>query len=280
MDFDIPKDYFLDEVRDGFFVPSMIKKSWAVSIIDYKILDEICDKLGLNIFFMYGSLIAVIRHAGSIPWDDDIDSMMFHDEYQRLKVFLDNGGLPENFRMNDYTQMGTGNLVRKWLDNVDAIKNRDRWEESFGFPFVNNIDVMLIDYLPDGEKNMQYYRDVVELLQYVKDFADVIEAGSENYDKAEFEYSLDLLERVLKVKYDKEKDGRLSIWTWKMLDEFTARYTTRDGSEVASVAHYMTHGNGKFPKRFYQGYIDMPYEFTTVKVPVGYDGITKNYFGD
>ena len=28
----IPKEYFLDEVRDGFFVPSMMKRSWAAML--------------------------------------------------------------------------------------------------------------------------------------------------------------------------------------------------------------------------------------------------------
>ena len=280
MIFDIPKDYFLDEVRDGFFVPSMIKKSWAASIVDYKVLEEICDKQGYNLFFMYGSLIAVIRHAGSIPWDDDIDSMMLHDEFQKLKKYLDDGGAPEHYWMNDYSIMGNGNLVRKWMDNDDAVKTADRWEESFGFPFINNIDVMMLDNLPDGEEAMQYYSDVVDLLQYLKDFADVIETGSEEYNKEEFSYSLDLLERVLKVKYDPNSKEKLSVWIWRMLDEFTAKYRFGVGSYVASVSHYLTNGNGRFPKSFFQDFLEAPYEFTTVKVPVGYDGVLRDFFGN
>ncbi len=280
MVFDIPKDYFLDEVRDGFLVPSMIKKAWAASIMDYKVLEEICDKLGLHIFFMYGSLIAIIRHAGSIPWDDDIDSMMLHDDFEKLKAFLDEGKGPENYWMNDYSKMGNGNLVRKWMDNREAVKPVERWDDSFGFPFINNVDVMILDYLPDGEEAMQYYRDVIDLIQYLKDFADVIEMGVESYNKEEFVYSLDLLERLLHERYDEEKDGKLSVWVWKKLDEFEAKYGPRDGKYVASVAHYLTRGNGRFPKEDYQEFLDMPYEFTTVKVPVGYERTLRDYFGD
>ena len=41
---DIPRSYFLDEVRDGFFVPSVIKKAWAGSLCAYKQLEQICDE--------------------------------------------------------------------------------------------------------------------------------------------------------------------------------------------------------------------------------------------
>lgn len=280
MDFDIPKNYFLDEVRDGFFVPSMIKKSWANSIVDYKILEEICNKLGLNIYFMFGSLIAIVRHAGSIPWDDDIDSMMLHADYGKLMDYLHKNGVPENFSMKDYSDMGNGNLVRKWTDNATAVKSIDRWKESFGFPFINNVDVMMLDYIPDSSEDMQYYQDVIYLLQYIKDIADMIESGDDDYDKTEFDYSLSLLERLMKIRYDSSKDGKLSIWTWKILDDFTLKHDSRVGNDVASFSHYLRNGNGRFPKSFFQDFIEMPYEFTTVKVPIGYDGILRDFFGD
>ena len=46
MKYEIPEEYFFDEVRDGFFVPSMIKKSWVVSFKNYLLLSETLEKSG------------------------------------------------------------------------------------------------------------------------------------------------------------------------------------------------------------------------------------------
>lgn len=48
--------------------------------VEMKILKyfiEICEEHDLTYFMYAGSLLGVIRHQGFIPWDDDIDVIMF-----------------------------------------------------------------------------------------------------------------------------------------------------------------------------------------------------------
>lgn len=53
-----------------------------LGILDY--LDKACSKYNIEYFLAYGSLIGAIRHKGFIPWDDDIDIMMFRSEFYKL----------------------------------------------------------------------------------------------------------------------------------------------------------------------------------------------------
>lgn len=57
-----------------------------LEILDY--VKKTCDKLGLNYFLAYGTLIGAIRHKGFIPWDDDVDLCMLRDDYETLQEYL------------------------------------------------------------------------------------------------------------------------------------------------------------------------------------------------
>lgn len=56
---------------------------------------EVCTELGIPYFLTSGTLLGAVRSAGWIPWDDDVDVMMFRDDYERL-VPLIQERLPHN----------------------------------------------------------------------------------------------------------------------------------------------------------------------------------------
>lgn len=57
---------------------------------------EVCEKLDLKWFMLYGSCLGTVRHHGFIPWDDDIDVGLMRDDYE---VFLEKAPslLSENY---------------------------------------------------------------------------------------------------------------------------------------------------------------------------------------
>ena len=54
-----------------------------------KELDRICEKHGIKYYLAQGTLIGAARHKGFIPWDDDIDVILYHKDLKKLIEIYD-----------------------------------------------------------------------------------------------------------------------------------------------------------------------------------------------
>lgn len=79
------EDLFHDEIRDGFLVTSHLKRLWNVLLNMLGELDRICKKHDIRYFAIGGTLLGAARHKGFIPWDDDLDVIMFRPDYEKFK---------------------------------------------------------------------------------------------------------------------------------------------------------------------------------------------------
>lgn len=47
-----------------------------------------CKEHGLSYWLDFGTLLGAVRHQGFVPWDDDLDASMMHEDYEKLIELL------------------------------------------------------------------------------------------------------------------------------------------------------------------------------------------------
>lgn len=67
--------------------------------------DSICNKHGIRYYLDGGSVIGALRHQGFIPWDDDVDVLMKHEDFERFLSIIDHElCLRENRTLSDMSR--------------------------------------------------------------------------------------------------------------------------------------------------------------------------------
>ncbi|MBD5540910.1 MAG: LicD family protein [Lachnospiraceae bacterium] len=264
---EFPKSFFEDEVRDGFYVPSMMKRAWAAQLEVLEDIEKVCRKHNIHYQADYGTLIGAIRHGGFIPWDDDMDISMLRKDYDIFnQVALDE--LPEGYGVLNFDNSLDGShddyLTR--LYNTRRIRiDRTFLNKFHGFPFVAGMDIFPLDYIPPTEEEDEMLTKQVGALSKVADMF----GGEENQEEVE-EY-LKQIEDIYDIKLDKNQPIKRQLF--QMVENLLREYTG-EGSEYLTNAASRTKWDYKEPVKYYEKTISLPFEVGHIDVPIAYDGAT------
>jgi len=149
----IPQSFYQEETRLGYTVSIQMKKVWAIELdLLSKILD-VCKKHEIKIYASGGTLLGAIRHNGFIPWDDDIDLMMFREDYVKLcEVAETEFEYPYFFQTNE-TDPGSlrGHAQLRNSETTGILMKEKEWNFQFNQGIF--IDIFPLDsVLPDNIK--------------------------------------------------------------------------------------------------------------------------------
>ena len=272
---EIPKEFFLDEVRDGFFIPSMMKRSWAAMLSNYKELERLALEHRVSLFVVWGSMLGAVRHGGFVPWDDDVDVAMLRESYNLIRDCAERGELPGDHWIDDHVTGDSENMKSRWLDSRDAVRDQEGSTKNYGFPFVNIIDIDVVDYLPDSERDRETYRMIIEILAQLKERAKNV--GPD----AEIAAQINRMAGITGFDFDWEDDDRVVMQILQMMDHYCETYTAKECKDVSILSYYMDNHTGfVLPKEYLTDCIPVDFEYSTVMLPVGYEKMLRTCFGD
>lgn len=268
--------YYEDEVREGFFVPSIIKKAWAANLIVLSEVDRICKKYNITYYAAYGTILGAIRHGGFIPWDDDLDIMMKRSDYEKF-LSVSQAELPEG-----YTILNSENTDNFWffLARVATGKHM-RFEEEYleqmhGFPFITGLDIFILDSLSsDPEKEKK--RD--EIIDFILKVADSL-AESEAIDDI-IESGIKQVERICNVTVNRNQTTyRVRKDLYKIAIGLCSLFEDdKNGNIARLMPDIINLGKSGFPRHYFEKTVSMPFEDTTITVPAMYHYLMHDNYG-
>lgn len=108
--------------------------------------DKECAQKGLTFFMVAGTLIGSLRHGGYIPWDDDIDLVMFRKDFDKLiNLFVDS----ENFKLVSPSS-ATSSIFKYIKIQSSNLTYFDVLGEGFSKDKYLYLDMLPIDYVSEN----------------------------------------------------------------------------------------------------------------------------------
>lgn len=234
---------------------------------------RICKDYNLRYFAIGGSCIGAIRHKGFIPWDDDIDVAMPQEDYYRfIRIAEKKMRHPYKLVTPDSSRYYNVQYIRVENEETAFIQDyvadlSDRWGGIF-------MDVMPVTGLPSDKKERSRY--LKKLKKYKR---------LNRYRRMPFSYDPSMKWRVIWVLFSAIKWMFPYNFYSRKMDALRAKYSfDMSGKVCFSWDRHRVKGldtkKDFFNYKDFAETIEVPFEDTTICVPVGYDRYLKTDFGD
>ena len=265
------REFFYEEVRDGFYIPSIMKRAWGAGLTILSEIDRICRKYEIPYYAGYGTLLGAVRSSSFIPWDDDIDLIMLRSDYNRFLSVAEKE-LPEELALDSLETnpdfWGMNPLVRSAVLCFHP-KLFSKYRE---FPYHAFVDIFPLDELAeDPEEERQRENKVHLLFQMMKKVE-----GREG-EPEKWEEELKQIEKLFSVQLDRSQ----SILTQLsgVMDRVYQEFNGRGGNTLTFMPLYMMRKD-RYPREVFEKREWVPFCNTSLPIPSGYDRLLQCTYGD
>lgn len=226
-----------------------------------KEIDELCRKNNIEYYLFGGSAIGAIRHKGFIPWDDDLDIIMDHSNYDKfIKVCreqLDTEKYYFQEGLVDWPMLFSKVRLRGTLLEEPGSYGEDNSKKGIF------VDVFKLDNAPQ--------KSILRIWQYIC---------------GKYLLCYCLLQRGYKEASLKKKILMYSAYPLKVkfLRHFFHRqlikYNKTNTYYYASFGARFKYKNSFYRKDLYSNPIYVPFEDTQLPIPEKYDELLTQIYGD
>lgn len=254
--------------RDEFrkYSDEEIKHLHELELMILKDVVEILEKHGLKYYMYGGSLLGTVRHNGFIPWDDDIDIILFREDFNKALNILNNE-LPEKYDLihMDYVEDYFGSFAKVSLKNTIF----SRWYTFYtDFDLGIHIDLFPLDNIPKSDfLGKLHHQGYVFCYQFVINSC------------IKFDMYTKFRTKLHNAVHDILNFIPINKKTWKKLLTkemmFFSYKETERVTDCFNLAGYMAYQRDDFEPA-----INAKFEDFEVRIPKNYDKLLTQIYGD
>lgn len=246
---------------------NILKHLHEVQLMILKDFIEISERNNIEYFVYAGTALGAIRHKGFIPWDDDIDVIMFRDQYEKFLEVMkkENSEKYDVLNMDEYEDcfllFSKLSLKGTKVDEIIA--------KNTSFNLGINIDIFILDFAPSTKfkwflfhnrckmlHNFAYMLMIIKNECYVSNFKKILTKLIASFFKL-----LGISQSTLQNKYNK-------------LIKHSKQYNER------VYDFYGFYYDEPFPVSIFRPPKKVKFESIEVNVPHDYDTYLKILYGD
>lgn len=260
----LPTDYFKEEVKCDFIVTTERKKLFAVLLDILLKIDSVCKKYNLQYFIYAGTLIGAIRHGGFIPWDDDLDIVMFRKDYKELLKHADEFSYPY-FLQTPYTDKGFF-----WANTTIRNSNTTAVTPYFAYQPMNHgafVDIFTLDNMIEGIEGRETWEKINKL---TIDNSTFMRMSNPNLDEINQKRVAEYRPRM-----------RDPFQVFEEIEALNQRYNDIETKHVTTpMATIYGYERTLFLKEDFRESIPILFEGYEFPAPIGYERILHTMYGE
>lgn len=118
--------------------------------------DQICQKHEIRYFLSGGSNLGALRHAGFIPWDDDVDIEMPRCEYDRLLKIIDDELRSDRAFVSKERYEHYCSPISRYIDKTTTMLVQSRMADET--PHGVFLDIIILDPMPIEKRCLEKWK--------------------------------------------------------------------------------------------------------------------------
>ncbi len=255
------EDYQSRVLINGVTTGDLQKKSLEM----FKYFKQICQENGLRYWAGGGTCIGALRHQGFIPWDDDLDVFMPRSDYRKLRQIWNQVANTEKYQLlyTDKTRNGHDTCMRM-VDLGTTFINRSCVNEDIEHGMF--IDIISMEGCPESKWDQlwQIYHSVLYSVYNVQRLPD----NQGKFLRFATKIALGLV---------RTPEQRYKVWTHH--EKKMAKYDFDQAKLVKETTTSFRALFYSYPREYFETR-EVPFEDTTIAIPVGAHEYLTRIFGD
>lgn len=223
-----------------------------------KDIDKICRENGLRYYLYAGTLLGAVNYKGFIPWDDDVDIVMFPKDFEVFEQIVQQ-------HYSEHYQLCTFENTPTWFSKMNKllIRGTEVYSNQGKETHPIFVDLNILHSIPDQKWKRWIQRKEIELINLVLS----VQSGAVVPTSVRTKLILGNLAKIRRGVWGKRIDAVMTRYDHKQTEYVGIMCNTLTRNPYTGRSGYET----DFTKRvWHEDYQDIPFEdteFMTISKP-------------